>query len=168
MPHAGLTATVSRRSAECQLFVRRLAIRLVRRNEIVATHRLAATQGPILGFFATARLAWQFTDGPGSDIVTYAGRATMTNATDALLLDLVEWVARTPRPYADMLDAWRTSCPRLPIWEDAVERGFVRRAPAGDGGVQVIATPTGRAFLHDHGRPRHDHQPSGKQADFTA
>mgnify|MGYP002382501856 CR=1 FL=1 len=27
--------------------------------------------------------------------------------------DLVEWIAKEPRPYADVMDAWRTSCPRL-------------------------------------------------------
>ena len=38
----------------------------------------------------------------------------------------VEWVAREPRAYPELIDAWRTSCPRLTVWEDAVERGFVR------------------------------------------
>ena len=46
---------------------------------------------------------------------------------DPLILDLVEWVAREPRAYPELIDAWRTSCPRLTVWEDAVERGFVRR-----------------------------------------
>ncbi len=47
----------------------------------------------------------------------------------ALVLDLVEWVAGEPRPYAEVMDAWRTSCPRLPIWEDALDLGFVAREP---------------------------------------
>ena len=47
--------------------------------------------------------------------------------TDALILDLLEWMGPEPRPYADVLDAWRTSCPRLPVWEDANDRGFVVR-----------------------------------------
>jgi hypothetical protein len=64
----------------------------------------------------------------------------------ALVLDLIEWVAAQPRAYADVMDAWRTSCPRLPVWEDAVDHGFVRRV-ARAGGAMVEATPAGRAFL---------------------
>ncbi len=45
--------------------------------------------------------------------------------TEPLILDLVEWVAAAPRPYAEVLDAWRTSCPRLTVWEDALDRGLV-------------------------------------------
>jgi hypothetical protein len=43
----------------------------------------------------------------------------------ALVLDLVDWIASGPRTYAEVMDAWRTSCPRLPIWEDTVDLGFV-------------------------------------------
>ena len=57
---------------------------------------------------------------------------------DALILDLLEWIGPQPRPYAEVLDAWRTSCPHLPVWEDATdrgliarERGLVRVSPAG-------------------------------------
>ncbi len=39
----------------------------------------------------------------------------MTNTLDPLILDLVEWVAREPRSYLDVMDAWRTSCPRLTV-----------------------------------------------------
>jgi hypothetical protein len=67
---------------------------------------------------------------------------------EALVLDLVEWIAREPRRYTEVMDAWRTSCPRLPIWEDAVDHGFVvRRADA-----FVVATPAGCEFLATHGR----------------
>ncbi len=59
-----------------------------------------------------------------------------------LVLDLIEWVAARPRPYAEVMDAWRTSCPRLPIWEDAVDLGLV--ACVDD---IVSATPAGHAFL---------------------
>ena len=53
----------------------------------------------------------------------------MTETTDALVLDLVEWVAREPRLYSEVIETWRTSCPRLTIWEDAVDRGYVARQP---------------------------------------
>ena len=65
----------------------------------------------------------------------------------ALVLDLVEWVAEQPRPYADVMDAWRTSCPRLPIWEDALDHGLVVRVHRSGGGAMVDVTPAGRAFL---------------------
>ena len=72
---------------------------------------------------------------------------------DPLVLDLVEWVAREPRAYGDVLDAWRTSCPRLTVWEDAVDRGLVTRRLGEDRQVMVAVTEQGRAFLRDHGRP---------------
>ncbi|HXI05530.1 MAG: hypothetical protein ACRC1G_00175 [Bradyrhizobium sp.] len=75
----------------------------------------------------------------------------MGNATDALLLDLVEWIAREPRPYAEVIDTWRTSCPRLTIWEDAVDRGYVARRPTADG-LRVTVTAGGEKFLRMHGR----------------
>lgn len=64
----------------------------------------------------------------------------------ALVLDLIEWVAARPRTYAETMDAWRTSCPRLPIWEDAVELGYVVRAVEA-GSLTVAVTPAGEAFL---------------------
>jgi len=72
----------------------------------------------------------------------------MAEAVNALVLDLVEWVAREPRPYTDVIDTWRTSCPRLTIWEDAVDAGYVARAS----GAMVIATDDGRKWLQAHGR----------------
>ena len=44
---------------------------------------------------------------------------------EGLVLDLVEWVARKERSYEETMDAWRTSCPRLPVWEDANDNGLV-------------------------------------------
>lgn len=78
----------------------------------------------------------------------------MPDVPDPLVLDLVEWVALEPRPYADVLDRWRTSCPRLTVWEDALDRGFVQRVPAqgAQSGAQVIVTAAGEEFLRDSGR----------------
>jgi len=79
---------------------------------------------------------------------------TGTNeATDALVLDLVEWIAREPRSYSEVIDAWRTSCPRLTIWEDAVDRGYVARQQGVAGqGVRIAITEGGAKFLREHGR----------------
>ena len=49
----------------------------------------------------------------------------MTDPVENLILDLVEWVGRKERTYCETMDAWRTSCPRLPVWEDATDRGLV-------------------------------------------
>jgi hypothetical protein len=76
----------------------------------------------------------------------------MTDTLDPLVLDLVEWVAKEPRPYAQVIEAWRTSCPRLTVWEDAVDRGLVAREAVDGAGVVVRATPAGRSFLQDNGR----------------
>ena len=66
--------------------------------------------------------------------------------------DLLEWIAREPRTYTDVLDAWRTSCPRLTVWEDAVDRAFVTRKFQPDRQVMVEVTDEGFAFLRAHGR----------------
>jgi hypothetical protein len=76
----------------------------------------------------------------------------MADAPDALVLDLVEWVAAAPRPYAEVIDVWRTSCPRLTVWEDALERGLVERTASDADGVFVVATTRGRALLQANGR----------------
>jgi hypothetical protein len=76
----------------------------------------------------------------------------MPDAPNPLVLDLVEWVAAGPRPYAEVLDRWRTSCPRLTVWEDALDRGFVKRVPAAEQSAQVIVTASGKKFLRDNGR----------------
>lgn len=76
----------------------------------------------------------------------------MTDAPESLVFDLVEWVAKEPRTYAEMLDAWRTSCPRLTVWEDAIERRLVMRKPVAGQGTMVVVTEKGRRFL-DERRP---------------
>ncbi len=75
----------------------------------------------------------------------------MTPVVQALVLDLVEWVARSPRPYVEVMEAWRTSCPRLTVWEDAVEAGYLRRETVS--GVSLVSvTEDGRALLSRHAR----------------
>jgi hypothetical protein len=76
----------------------------------------------------------------------------MSNTVDALILDLLEWIAAEPRSYDEVMEAWRTSCPRLPVWEDASDRGFVVRERSDGRGVRVLLTPAGREFLMANGR----------------
>jgi len=73
----------------------------------------------------------------------------MTDTVDNLILDLIEWLARGERSYQETMDAWRTSCPRLPVWEDATERGLVENASA-DGRSIARPTPAGLAFLKEN------------------
>ncbi|GAC1328384.1 MAG: hypothetical protein NVSMB26_03610 [Beijerinckiaceae bacterium] len=75
----------------------------------------------------------------------------MTNL-DPLILDFLEWVGADPRPYAEVMDAWRTSCPRLTIWEDSIDRGLVARETAAGCGLMIKITQAGRDFLRDNGR----------------
>ena len=58
------------------------------------------------------------------------------SAADALTLQMLEWIASAPRTRAEILEVWRTSCPRLSIWEDACIDGLVEFA---DGGVVVLS-----------------------------
>src|SRR4051794_2063904 len=76
----------------------------------------------------------------------------MQSDLDPLILDLLEWLGREPRSYADVIDAWRTSCPRLTVWEDAIDRGFAGREHGKGREVMIRLTAAGRAFLRDHGR----------------
>jgi D-3-phosphoglycerate dehydrogenase len=62
-----------------------------------------------------------------------------------LILDLVEWIEKAPRPYEEVMQVWRTSCPRLPVWEDAVDEGYVVRGRAADGRPIVSITEAGRS-----------------------
>ena len=67
---------------------------------------------------------------------------------ESLILDLLEWVARQDRTYEEVIDAWRTSCPRLPVWEDATGRGLVESASV-NGRRLVRVTPAGFALLKE-------------------
>ena len=66
------------------------------------------------------------------------------------VLQFVEWIAARPRTYAEAMAAWRTTCPRLSAWEDAVEDGLVRvdaANAAAYGQAAVRLTPRGVAVL---------------------
>ena len=76
---------------------------------------------------------------------------------DSLILDLLEWLATEPRPYSEVIDAWGTSCAKLPVWEEAVDRGLVASELATPAGVLVRVRPAGHVLLseqHDLTRAR--------------
>ena len=74
------------------------------------------------------------------------GERPVSQTVDALLRDMLAWLECDARPYAEVMEAWRTSCPRLPVWEDANERGFVEQVRI-DRCAIVRITPAGRDFL---------------------
>jgi hypothetical protein len=76
----------------------------------------------------------------------------MSDTLAPLILDFLEWIAAKPRPYSEVMDVWRTSCPRLTVWEDANERGFILRRH--DVGRELIVdlSAVGRRFLEESGR----------------
>ena len=55
-----------------------------------------------------------------------------------------------PRPYDEVMEAWRTSCPRLPVWEEANERGFLARSSVPGQGALITVTPAGASHLRRH------------------
>jgi hypothetical protein len=69
----------------------------------------------------------------------------MQDPVDALVLDLIEWVGREGRSYREAMEVWRTSCPRLPVWEETHARGFLGRNPTEP--TQVVVTSAGWAYL---------------------
>jgi hypothetical protein len=77
----------------------------------------------------------------------------MSDPVAALVLDLLEWVEPEPRPYAEVMEAWRTSCPRLPVWEEANARGYLSRLHREGIGAVVGVSEAGQAHLAAH-RPR--------------
>ena len=66
---------------------------------------------------------------------------------DALILDLLEWIGAEPRRYSEVIEAWRTSCPRLPVWEEANSRGFIERRHIPGNEAMVLVSAVGRQFL---------------------
>ena len=79
----------------------------------------------------------------------------MTDTVEALIVDLLQHVALKERHYDDVIEAWRTSCPKLPVWEEANERGLITRTRV-NGHAVVRITAAGAAFLEQHlRRPPH-------------
>ena len=71
----------------------------------------------------------------------------MTDTLAPLTIDFLRWLDKEPREYAEVMDAWRTSCPRLTVWEDALDNGLIVRTHARGGPLRVALTPEGKALL---------------------
>jgi D-3-phosphoglycerate dehydrogenase len=77
----------------------------------------------------------------------------MADVIDALVLDLLDWVGATSRPYTEVIEAWRTSCPRLPVWEEANDRGFLERHHQPGRGEVISVSASGLEYLRQHRTP---------------
>jgi hypothetical protein len=74
----------------------------------------------------------------------------LSDPVDALILDLLEWIGPDSKPYAEVMAAWRTTCPRLPVWEDASDRGFIARRFEDGVGAVICLTALGQEHLARH------------------
>ncbi|RAI45020.1 hypothetical protein [Rhodoplanes roseus] len=80
---------------------------------------------------------------------------TETSPAAYLTLQFLGWLAEHPRSYAEVMEAWRTSCPRLSIWEDALIDGLVEIGPGAPSRdtAPVRLTPRGRVMMAAGERP---------------
>jgi D-3-phosphoglycerate dehydrogenase / 2-oxoglutarate reductase len=80
---------------------------------------------------------------------------------EPLILDLLEWIGSGTRPYSEAMEVWRTSCPRLPVWEDACARGYLTRTHSPGSVAEVAVSPAGTAYLRaSRGMPGTDSPPA--------
>jgi len=103
-----------------------------------------------------ATLAPQVVTCRGAEFVNYRMERVLAGASaeganpghaSLILVQFLDWVASRPRTYAEAMDAWRTSCPRLSVWEDAVLGELIRVGEPGADGAEVTLTSRGRAVL---------------------
>ena len=88
----------------------------------------------------------------------------MPDPLDALILDLLEWIGPDPRPYREVVEAWRTSCPRLPVWEEAIERGFIERRHRTGARAVIAVTVKGAHFITERRRAVGSHRGGDEDA----
>lgn len=78
----------------------------------------------------------------------------MPTAPPSLICDFLEWLQVRPRTYAEAMEAWRTSCPRLTVWEDAVDARLVARTVREGSAPIVEVTSLGVDWLRQERRGR--------------
>jgi hypothetical protein len=76
-----------------------------------------------------------------------------TTSAQRLLLEFLKWVSERPRTYADAMDAWRSSCPRNSIYEDALSDGLIELARRGTHEHDALVTLTARGMAAVRKRP---------------
>ena len=76
----------------------------------------------------------------------YKRGTAVSDTVETLIIDLLQYVAAKERSYDEVIEAWHTSCPRLPVWEEATERDLVACTRL-NGHAVVKITAAGRALL---------------------
>jgi hypothetical protein len=64
-----------------------------------------------------------------------------------IMLQFLQWVADRPRSREDVMEAWKSSCPRFPVWEDARADGLIQQCGGEAGLHRVELTARGRDAL---------------------
>ena len=73
---------------------------------------------------------------------------TMPDRVNLLTLEFLQWISSRSRTYADAMEAWRTTCPRSSVWEDALLGGLIQIENGSRMGESKVGlTPKGRAIL---------------------
>jgi hypothetical protein len=80
-----------------------------------------------------------------------AGNSAKDPVVEALILDLLQWLANGERTYEEVMEAWRTSCPRLTVWEDANDRGLIASEQV-NGRKLIRPSSSGLALLDQRSR----------------
>ena len=70
--------------------------------------------------------------------------------------EFLSWISSHPRTHEEAMSAWRSTCPRHSVWEDALIDGLIQMETRSATNVsEVSLTPKGRAVLDavtdDHG-----------------
>ena len=75
----------------------------------------------------------------------------MTDPVTLNTLQFLAWVAREKRTYGEVQQAWRSTCPRLTAWEDALEEGLIAFACEAEArtsdATEIVLTAHGRHLL---------------------
>ena len=82
--------------------------------------------------------------------MTRRDNGSVPDPLDDLILDLLEWMGPAPRRYHEVLEVWRTSCPRLTVWEDANDRGYITRCHEPGQDQLIAVSPAGADHLRRH------------------
>ena len=71
----------------------------------------------------------------------------MSDTIEPLIIDLLKWIGPESRPYSEVIEAWRTSCPRFPAWEEVTDRGFIKYDNETTGETHVLVSESGIDFF---------------------
>lgn len=75
----------------------------------------------------------------------------MPDSMNLLMLEFLTWISSRPRSYDEAMEAWRTTCPRHTVWEDALIDGLIQVGSTLHQS-EVTLTARGRAILEEKHR----------------